>query len=268
MHDFFKIHIGFKIFKDNFYLATQIIRRDVEMKYKGSTLGLAWSLAHPLLMLTVYTIVFTKIFKAISEDPTVPYSLFLLSGMATYNIFRETVFSSCMLFINNKNYVKKIIFPLEILPMTKAISCLIFGLFWFILLFFGLIIFTNKLSWNILFFPLILIPLVIFSTGISYFSSSITVYLRDFEHVVSVLLQALFFLTPICYSTRNFTPKMIWYLRLNPMALIVEESRRVFLYGQPPNWKMLGMMFLGSLICFQLGFYWFRLTKKGFANIL
>lgn len=268
MHDIFHPLLGFKIFAKHYYLACQMIKRNITLRYKGSVLGIAWSFANPMLMLAVYSIVFTYIFKARATDPTIPYAIFMFAGMSTYNIFRETVSTSCNIIYSNPPYVKKIIFPLEIFPMIQALTCLVFGIIWYILLFLGLIIFTNKISWSVFYLPLILIPLVLFSTGLAFITSSVSVFLRDLVQVVNVVLQALFFMTPICYSMQMLPPRAQALLKINPMALIVEETRNILLYGNSPSWKNLGIMFCISLIIFHLGLCWFRFVKKGFANAM
>lgn len=268
MHDILHPFLGFKIFAKHYYLACQMIKRNILLRYKGSVLGIAWSFANPMLMLAVYSIVFTYIFKARVTDSTVPYAIFMFAGMSTYNIFRETVSNSCSIIYSNSPYVKKIIFPLEIFPMIQSITCLIFGLIWYILLFIGLLLFTNKIYFTVIYLPLILIPLVLFSTGLAFITSSVSVFLRDLVQVVNVVLQALFFMTPICYSLQALPPKAQNLLKINPMALIVEETRSILLYGNSPSWTNLGIMFCVSLLVFHLGLCWFRFVKKGFANAM
>lgn len=253
-------------------LLCMLTKREVETRYKGSVLGLIWSFIHPLLMMTVYTIVFGVFFGAkwTGElgQSTWAYPVLVLCGMSTYSIFSESAASGCSVIIGNPNYVKKVIFPLELLPLSRVLSTVILDLAWFILLFFGAVFLLDKISITMLLLPVMLVPLILFTLGVSFFVSALCVYLRDTQYLVNVVLQILFFLTPIFYSLEAINPQAARILSISPLAYVVESIRAVFIYGQPPNWIQFGMITGICIVVMQFGFFWFEKTKKGFADVL
>lgn len=247
--------------------------RNLSARYKGSALGLVWSFAQPLMMLCVYTFVFGVVFKARWDESVlagVPaaFPLIMFCGMAVFNVFSESINSSTMLIVGNASLVKKVIFPLEILPLANVLTSFIFGCAWFLLLFVGIALFSDQVSWTMLLLPLPLIPLLLLSTGISFFLASLGVYLRDIAQVVNIFTQMLFFMTPIFYPISLVPESVRWVLVINPLTYIIDEVRRVFLYGQSPNFVALILLTVFSWIIFQLGLVWFTKTKKGFADVL
>lgn len=264
--------IVFKILYANQFLLLQTVQRNIEARYKGSFLGLLWSFVQPLMMLCVYTFVFSVVFKArwgvVDANSRGAFAIIMFCGIALYSIFSEAVNSCCGIIIGNQNYVKKVIFPLEILPFAQTLSTFILGITWFVLLFLGVIFIYGTLSWTILLFPLILIPLFLFTVGICFFVASCGVFLRDTQYVVGVVLQILFFMTPIFYPIKAVPNEFQLPLRINPLTIMIEEMRKVFLFGQLPSWGFLGIAFIVSVLVFHLGFMWFYKTKRGFADVL
>lgn len=252
-------------------LLKQFVLRDITSRYRGSFLGLLWSFIQPLLMLCVYTFVFSIVFKARwgvdTGDNRAAFAIIMFCGIALYNIFAESVSASCGIIIGNTNLVKKVIFPLEILPLSQTISTFILGIGWFILLFLG-VVFYGTVSWTMLLLPVVLLPHFLFTMGISYFISSLGVYVRDTAYAVQVVLQILFFMTPIFYPIQAIPEKYRWPLQMNPLTILIDEARKIFIYGSLPDWKFLAVAFLVSLIVFQLGLTWFVTTKKGFSDVL
>ena len=254
-------------------LLSQLLRRNLATRYRGSVLGLVWSFAHPLMMLAVYTFVFGIVFKSrwgidtLNDNPA-SFPLIMFCGMAVFNVFSESVNSSAGLIVGNPSYVKKVIFPLELLPICNVLTSLIFGLAWFALLMVGSGLFLHQFSWTMLLLPITLVPLLLISCGVSFLVASLGVYLRDIQQLVSIITQILFFMTPIFYPISIVPEKLRWILELNPLSAVVDETRKIFLYGQLPNWWTCLGIFILSCIIFQLGFAWFAKTKKGFADIL
>lgn len=249
-----------------------LTRRNVESRYKGSVLGLVWSFVQPFLMMTVYTIVFGVFFGAKWSGEFAnekwAYPVLVLCGMSTYSIFSESVSVGCGEILGNPNYVKKVIFPLELLPLSRVFSTVILDLAWFVLLFFGAVFLLGKISFTMLLLPVMLVPLVLFTLGVSFFVSSLSVYLRDTQYMVNVVIQILFFLTPIFYSLETIDPVAVRILSVSPLAYVVETIRAVFIYGRMPNWLQFGLVTFLCLAVMQLGFVWFEKTKKGFADVL
>ena len=258
----------------NWDLIVQMTQRSLGQRYRGSTLGLVWSFVQPLMMLCVYTFVFSVVFKSrwgvdVSVgDSKGAFAVIMFCGMAMFNLFSEAISMSCGSVVGNPNLVKKVIFPLEVLPLTQVATTFILGMAWFVLLFFGAWLILGRLSWTMLLLPIVMIPHVVFTTGISYLVASLGVYVRDTQYVIGVVLQILFFATPIFYPVNAVPEKFRVILELNPLTVFIEQARNVFLYGRMPNWLFLGLATLVSLIVLQLGYYFFFKTKRGFADVL
>lgn len=264
-------------------LVLQFTVRNITSRYRGSFLGLLWSLIQPLLMLVVYTFVFSVALQArwgmhgvqtvASAHPKCEYAIIMFCGMAVYTIFAESVTMSVTSVTGNVNLVKKVIFPLEILPLAQVISSTILSLLWFLLLLLGVVLVFGKLSLTILLLPLILLPLGCLSLGISYFVASVGVFVRDMQHIVGVIMQVLLFMTPIFYPVENLPEQYRWPLKLNPLGYLVEACRRILIFGKTPGdiylgWVKLGIVAAFGLLVLHLGFFWFCKTKKGFADVL
>lgn len=265
--------IGVNIVRKHHDLLVQMLLRGIAARYRGSALGFVWSFAYPLVMLAVYTFVFGVVFKArwgvdIFEGNRAAFPMIMFCGMSVYNIFSESVNSSTISIVSNQSYVKKVVFPLELIPLCNVMTSFVFGLAWFSLLFMGTILFLHKISWTIFLLPITLIPLLLFSAGISFFVASLGVYLRDMQQIVGIITQILFFMTPIFYPITIVPEKLRWILQLNPLSGIVEQTRQLFLYGQVPDLLYSVVSLLVSGIVFQLGLAWFMKTKKGFADVL
>lgn len=254
------------------YFLRQLTRRNIEARFKGSFLGFLWLFILPLMMLGIYTFVFSVVFKAKwgvgTGDGKAAFAVIMFCGMSVYNIFSEAVGGSSGLIVGNPNYVKKVVFPLEMLPLSHSLASLIFGLAWFVLLLPGACLVFGKLSFSMLFLPLTLFPLWLFSCGISFFVASLGVYIRDVQYVVGVILQVLFYLTPVFYPIGAVPDKYRWMLMLNPMTHFIEETRNIFLYGRMLSPSAAGLLFAIGALSFYLGFVWFGKTKKGFADVL
>lgn len=253
-------------------LLWRLARRQVAARYRGSALGYFWSLSHPLLMLAVYTFVFGVVFKA--RWGTEPgggsggFAVIMFCGMAVFNIFSETVNSSAHCIIGNPNLVKKVIFPLEILPMVQLLAAAILGTVWFILVLAGSCALGMWPSWTALLLPLLLGPLMLCALGAAYLVSATTVYVRDMPHLVGIGLQVLFFLTPIFYPETLVPERLRFVLQCNPLTALVSQTREILLFGRLPDWQTCALLWLLSLCICQLGLAWFLKTKKGFADVL
>ncbi len=253
-------------------LIRQLTWRDVMGRYKGSFVGLGWSFIHPLLMLCVYTFVFSVIFKArwgVNPDETrASFALALFMGLITFGIFSEVINSAPGLVLANVNYVKKVVFPLEILVTVKFLSTLINALFSLIVLLIGMVFVQGIIHWTIIMLPLIWLPIAMFTLGCGYFLASLGVFIRDISATVSILTTMLFFLTPIFYPINAVPEKFQFILRLNPISIFVEDSRKAVLWGLFPDWNWFigGLIF--SLLIWILGFIWFMKSKRAFADVI
>lgn len=252
-------------------LTWTMTKRDVIGRYRGSFMGIAWSFFNPVLMLAVYTFVFSVAFKSKwseGSDSRTEFAMVLFVGMIIYSLFSECINRAPSLILSNINYVKKVVFPLEILAWTSMGSALFHMA---ISLFVWLIFYTAlnfSLNWTILFLPLILLPLVMFIMGISWMLASLGVYLRDMAQVVGVVTTILMFLSPVFYPVASLPEKYRPLLYANPLTFIIEQARDVLIWGKLPDWTWLGIYILGGALVAFAGFAWFQKTRKGFADVL
>jgi lipopolysaccharide transport system permease protein len=252
-------------------LLNQLVGRNVEIRYKGTMMGFIWMLVTPLVMLAVYTFVFGVIFKARwvgFGDSKAAFSLILFCGMTVFNVFSESVNGSVGIVTGNPNYVKKVVFPLELLPVSAVFSACFFGLIWTGILLAGIVLFLHKFCLAAVCLPLIVIPLILLSCGIAWFVASLGVFFRDLALVVGIILQIWYFMTPIFYSEEMIPETIRPILNFNPLSPIVHSVRQALMYNQWPDWHTLGVVTFLSVIVFQLGYFWFMKTKRGFADVL
>ncbi len=253
-------------------LIRQLTWREVVGRYKGSFIGLGWSFIQPLIMLCVYTFVFSVIFKARwgveSDEGKAAFALALFMGLITFSIFSEVANSAPSLVLGSANYVKKVVFPLEILPLVRLFSVLINAVFSLGVLFMGILIFNHFIHWTAFLLPLIWLPMMMFTLGCGYFLASLGVFVRDIGTVIGVLTTMLFFLTPIFYPINAVPEQFRIFCRINPIAIFVEGARRVVLWGLFPDWLwfFFGMALSVAVLIF--GFVWFMKSKKAFADVI
>lgn len=255
----------------NWELIRSSVKRDVLGRYRGSVLGLLWSFFNPLLMLAVYTFVFSQVFKARwSADSTskTEFALVLFAGLIVFNLFSECVNRAPGLVLSNQSYVKKVVFPLEILPIVGLLSALYHTIVslgvWFAayLLFFGVPHITA------LYLPLIIIPFCFFIIGLSWALASLGVFLRDVSQFIGVLTTVLMFMSPIFYPAAALPESYRHLIYLNPLTSVIEQTREVLFWGRAPDFLFLGIWWIEALVIAWLGFVWFQSTRKGFADVL
>ena len=260
-----------RTFYQHRHLIWQMTKREVVGRYKGSVLGLFWSFFNPILMLTVYTFVFSFVFKARwgnGGESKFEFALVLFAGLIVFNLFAECVNRAPTLIIGNVNYVKKVVFPLEILTivtMGAALFHCIVGLV--TLLIFNLII-SASLQWTAIFVPVVMLPLVLMTLGICWFLASLGVFLRDVAQTIGVLTSVLMFLTPLFYPVSAIPEKFRIFIYMNPLTFVVEQMRDVLIWGKLPSWSGWGIMMLVGLAMAWGGLVWFQMTRKGFADVL
>lgn len=252
-------------------LIRQLTRREVEMRYRGSILGGLWVFLLPLGMLIVYTFVFGTVLRSrwgTGEESKVEFALTLFAGLVIFQIFSELINSSCVVITQNMNYVKKVVFPLEVLPFVLLLAIMVRAIVSIVILAVGLIFLVQRLPPTVLYFPLVLLPLVMLSLGFGWFLSSFGVFVRDIGQVIGVIANVLFFVTPIFYPISRLPESFRWIAHVNPLAFIVEDSRRVLIWNQAPQWGPWLIVVLISFVVMQLGYAWFMETKRGFADVL
>lgn len=252
-------------------LIKQFVKRDVIGRYRGSYLGIMWSFLNPLLMLTVYTFVFSVVFKArwgVESNSKTEFALILFCGITTFNLFAEIVNRAPGLIISNVNYVKKVVFPLEILPVVVLGSAFVHASISLFILIIGLAVLLGVLHWTIVFIPLVLLPLVLLSIGLGWLFASLGVFLRDIGHILGVAVQVLMFLSPIFYPVSAIPKELQHLYYINPLSYVVEDMRRIMVWGQLPNWGWLTFGTILGVLVALFGHAWFQKTRGGFADVL
>lgn len=258
--------------RDHWDLIIQMVSREIIGRYKGSFIGVLWLFLHPIMMLFVYTFVFSVVFQArwvdsVPESKT-QFAFIMFVGMLIHGLFADVVNKAPNLILSNINYVKKVVFPLEILCIINLFEGFFHALMAFIVLIISLCVFNHSLSWTIIFFPLVLIPYLFFIVGVSWIIASLGVFIRDIGQAVSVLTTVLLFLSPVFYS-KNALPKNFQrWMDLNPLTFVIEQSRNVLIWEKSPDWGVLLVYTLGSIAVMWIGYIWFQKTRKGFADVL
>lgn len=254
------------------HLIRQMTAREVRSRYKGTFLGTFWAFIQPLLLLGVYTFVFSVIFQAkwgsAPADSKLGFALALFTGMLTFNILGETLNASPMLILMHENYVKKVIFPLEILPVVKLLGTVMHQVFGLGILFIGIMVGGRAIPWTIIMLPLVWGAIALFALGWSYFLASLGVFVRDVQASVGLIVTVLFFMSPIFYPLEAVPADLRPLVMLNPIAIFVEDARRVVLWGQPPDWLPYSITLTVSVSLFVAGFIWFMKSKRAFADVM
>jgi lipopolysaccharide transport system permease protein len=252
-------------------LLWELVKRDFIGRYKGSMLGVVWSLFNPLLMLAIYTFVFSMAFKArwgVGEESKVAFAIVLFSGMIIHSFFAECLNRAPSIIISHPQYVKKVVFPLEILPWMSLFSALLHFLVSFGVLLGFCFLAGVTVHIGVLLTPIILFPLILMILGFSWAFASLGVYLRDLSQVISMVSTISLFLAPVFYPIdalpETFRALLIW----NPITLPIIQLRDLMLWGKPLQWQdWLISLAIGASIC-QIGYWWFQKSRRGFADVL
>lgn len=254
-------------------LIQQLAWRRIESRYRGSVLGILWAFVDPILILAVYTFVFCVVFKAkwsgaVVTGNNAEFALFLFSGVMIYNIFSQCIAEAPTDMIRNRLFVTDMIFPIEVLTWASLLVALFnFTLSCLILVGFYFFVYGLPPS-SILWLPLILSPLLFATLGLSWFLSSLGVYIRDVAQVTGVFITMFLFMSPIFYSAASVPEELRPVYDLNPLVAILEMSKGALFHGQAPIAPVLILSILGSWLIMWAGFAWFETTKKGFADVL
>jgi lipopolysaccharide transport system permease protein len=253
-------------------LIRNLIHREVVGRYKGSMLGIFWSLITPVFMLSVYTFVFSVVFKARWGSGGIhsktEFALVLFAGLLVFNLFAECVNRAPGLVLANVNYVKKVIFPLEVLPWVAMGSALFHFVVSFGVWLVAYVLLVGMPHWTVVLSPLIMAPFLLFVMGLSWALASLGVFLRDVGQLIGIVVQVLMFLTPIFYPASALPEQVQTVMFLNPLTPPIEMMRNVMYWGELPNLQLWLMGALTSVIVAMIGFAWFQKTRKGFADVL
>ena len=256
-------------------LLLQMVRREVMGRYRGSLMGIGWSLFHPILMLTVYTFVFSTVLHtrwtapAAGEEPGhAQFAIILFAGLIIHGLFAEVLSRAPGLVPGNANYVKKVVFPLEILPMVTTGAAVFHAAISLGVLLVAFFLSHGYVNWTAALIPLILLPLVVLTLGLAWLLASLGTFLRDVGQAVGVLMTVLLFLSPVFYPTSSLPEPFRALVMINPLTFVIEQARDVLIWGHAPHWAELGVYAAVSVLVAWGGFAWFQKTRKGFADVL
>lgn len=253
-------------------LLRQFVRREILGRYRGSVLGIAWAFLTPLLMLAVYTFVFVGVFKArwpgAESAGGVTFALRLFAGLIVFNLFSEVVGRAPTLMLDQPNLIKKVVFPLELLPFVSLCSALFHFALGCSILLVGTSVFDQGLTLRIFLLPVVVAPMLPMLLGLSWLLSALGVYVRDLGPVVSLSVSFLLFLSPIFYSLASLSDRLQYWMSLNPLTPVIENVRRVIFLDMNPDWASWGWALLLGLFLAWVGAWVFGILRNGFADVV
>jgi lipopolysaccharide transport system permease protein len=254
-------------------LAAELTRRDVLGRYRGSMLGLLWSFTHPLLLLAVFTFVFGTVMPARwstlgAASSHTDFALVLFPGMIVHALLAECLNRAPSLVTSTPNYVKKVVFPLEILPVVALGAALFHALVSFAILLVVYAAVHGGVHVTAIALPLVLLPYLAVAVGLAWFLAALGVYLRDVAQLMGVVTMALMFLSPVFYPITAIPLPYRSLLYLNPVTLPVEQARDVLIFGRWPDWGALAVYAVCATAVAFAGFWWFQKSRKGFADVV
>lgn len=252
-------------------LTWELARRDVLGRYRGASFGLLWSLFSPFLLLMVYTFAFGTVMASRwpqIESGHTHFSIVLFVGLIVHGFLAECLMRAPELIVSNPNFVKKVIFPLEILPWPMILSALFHAGMNVVVFLVLRLVLDGEVSWTFVLLPIVMLPLVVLALGISWFMASMAVYVRDIKQVTGALSMALLFLSSAMMPIEGIPLAYRWIFKANPLTFIIDQAREVLLWGHMPDWAGLGLYLLGASVVMYAGWAWFRFTRPGFADVL
>ena len=246
--------------------------REVLGRYRGSLIGMGWAFIQPLLMLCIYTFVFSVIFQAkwglVADESKTSFALVLFLGLITFRMFSDMLNISSDIVVRNRNFVKKVLFPLEILPVVQLLSTLIDAFLSLLIVIVGTLLILNHIPMTALLLPIVWLPVILFALACGYFLASVGVFFRDVRTTSNVLTTILFYGSGIFYPISAVPIKYQVFWKINPIAVLVDYARRVFFLGSPPDWGPYIFWLSVSVIMCVSVFMCFMKMKKGFPDVL
>lgn len=271
MYPLSPLKLGWVLFKRR-SLISQLAHRESFAKYKHSVLGVVWSFVTPLCLLAVYTFVFSEIFKTKwaggGSGNKLEFAIVLFAGLTVFNFFAECVSKAPSLVLSNPNYVKKQVFPLEILPVVVTLSALITMTISIVVLLVFQFIALGVFHFYAFLLPVVLLPLFLAVLGIVWFFAALGVYIRDISQTIGVALTGLMFMSPIFFPMSALPARWQFLMQFNPIAMPIDQTRDLLVFGRLPDF---GAWLLALCVGFCVGwagFAWFQLTRKGFADVI
>lgn len=256
----------------NRYLILQMTHREVIGRYRGSIIGVFWSLLTPIFMLVIYTFVFSVVFKARwgnqMDESHGQFATILFVGLIVHGVFSEALNKAPHLILMHVNYVKKVVFPLEILPVVHLLVAGFNAIVSLFVLLCAQLLITHNIYWTVFLIPFIAVPLFLFTLGMCWFFASLGVFLRDLGQAISLITSVMLFTSPVFFPVHAIPEKFRPWMQLNPLTFIIEQARDVLIFGRLPNWYgLLAYSFVAFFVALA-GFKWFQKTRKGFSDVL
>ena len=258
-------------FASNRALIYQLAKREVISRYRGSLMGLTWSFFNPLLMLAVYTFVFSVVFNArwgLETTHKGEFAIIMFVGILVHGIFAECVNRAPGLIVGSASYVKRVVFPLETLPWVAMGAALFHAVVSLGVLLLAQILIRGTLPITVLYFPLILFPLILTIMGLAWLLAALGVFVRDIGQVTGIVTTVMLFMAPVFYPVSALPDGVRKWIYLNPLTFIIEQSREVLLRGRTPDFIGLGKYMVGALLVAWLGYAAFQKMRRGFADVL
>jgi homopolymeric O-antigen transport system permease protein len=253
-------------------LIWQMSKREVLGRYRGSVMGLAWSFFNPVLMLAVYTFVFSVVFKSRwgvdGDESKTQFALVLFVGLIVHGLFAEVLNRAPSLILSNVNFVKRVVFPLEILPVIAMGAALFHSLISLAVLLAAFALSNGYLHWTAIFTPLVLLPLVILTTGLAWMLASLGVFLRDVGHTIGIITMVMMFLSAVFYPVTAVPERFRPWFMANPLTFTIQQAREVLVWGHLPEWSGLVIYMVAATSVASAGYAWFQMTRNGFADVL
>ena len=253
-----------------FELIMSLARRELLARYKGSALGILWALLTPVVMIAIFTFIFAGIFGARfgSSSSNWDYAIYLFCGLLPWTMFQEAVLQSSTTIVSHANLVKRVVFPLETLPIAQTLSSLGNQLFGTVALLVAMLLIRQKIPLTIIWLPALLIPQLLLTLGAAWLIASLGVFLRDIAQGTSLFMTAWMFLTPIIYPESIVPERYRPFVNLNPFTPLIRNYRRVLIEGTMPDWSGLAYFTIFAILSFLFGYWWFARTRKNFADVI
>lgn len=248
----------------------ELTKRDIAGRYSGSFLGLFWSFFNPLLMLGVYTLAFRELLgmRWPNQQSGADFSLMIFCGMIVHSLMAECITRAPGVIISQSNLVKRVVFPLSILPCVMVVSSLFNALLSLCVLLIFVLVSQHSLHATIIFLPLLYAPYILLLCGLSWFVAALGVFVRDISQIAGVVSSILMFLSPVFYPATNLKEPYRHWIAFNPLTLMIEQTREIVLFGKVPDWHALGIYTLFAVGVLMFGYWWFQRTRDGFADVL
>ena len=251
-------------------LILSLARRELLARYKGSALGVVWALLTPVVTIAIFTFIFAGIFGARFGASASPwdYAIHLFCALLPWTMFQEAVLQSSTTIVSHANLVKRVVFPLETLPIAQTLSALGNQLFGTVALLIAILLIRQQFPLSIVWLPVLLIPQFLFTLGVAWLIASLGVFLRDIAQGINLFMMAWMFLTPIIYPESIVPPRYRLFVNLNPFTPLIRSYRRVLIEGTAPDWSGLAYFTAFALVSFVFGYWWFARTRKNFADVI